>query len=79
MMRMWRVKMMEEIHSKELTDVTLDQVEYYNCMNELGEEYVEVTVDVNGSSVEISQFGHIENEQELNEFLEDNGYKLKHP
>ncbi|WP_367257585.1 hypothetical protein [Rossellomorea marisflavi] len=76
---MWRVKMMEEIHSKELTDVTLDQVEYYNCMNELGEEYVEVTVDVNGSSVEISQFGHIENEQELNEFLEDNGYKLKHP
>lgn len=71
--------MMEEIHSKELTDVTLDQVEYYNCMNELGEEYVEVTVDVNGSSVEISQFGHIENEQELNEFLEDNGYKLKHP
>jgi hypothetical protein len=64
--------------SKETKEVDREQVEYFNASNEYGEEYAEVTVWVtDDKSDEFSQWGHIDDEEELISLLNENGYKLK--
>lgn len=54
--------------------VTRKQIEYYNKENEFGEPFCKIYIDGN---FEFSFWGHVEEDSDLKEALEEEGYVFK--